>query len=68
MYDMNKILRIFLAILGGIETTFYIFTPIIIAAIWISIDFGIGGWSSNLIFGIGLLSTLFRAIKIGFLK
>ena len=56
-----------LAILGGIDVTFYIFSPIVIGSIWIS-SFRIVNWSSYFIFSIGLLSTLFRAYKIGWLK
>jgi len=64
---MNKKLKIILAVLGGIDTTIYLFTPIILAAIWISIA-GLNDWKSFLFYGLGLFSTLFRGIKIGFLK
>ena len=64
---MNKILKLLVIILGGIETTFYIFTPIILAALWVSFS-GLNDWTSYFFYGIGLLSTMFRAIKIGFLK
>ena len=63
---MSKIKTAILAILGGIDVTFYIFTPIIIASLWVNIA-GLQ-FSSYLLFGIGLISTFFRAIKIGFMK
>ena len=63
---MNKLPTIILAILGGINVTFSMFTPIMIAAIWIEVS-GIN-WMSYLVFGLGLLATLFRAIQVGFLK
>ncbi|HUS51671.1 MAG TPA: hypothetical protein VMZ91_16005 [Candidatus Paceibacterota bacterium] len=65
---MNKIKTIILAVLGGIDTVIYMFTPIILAAIWITIA-GLDNWMSYFFYGLGLLATLFRAIKSsGFLK
>lgn len=64
---MNKLLKILIAILGGIETTFYIFTPISLAALWIIVS-GLNNWTSYFFYGIGLTSTLFRAIRIGWFK
>jgi hypothetical protein len=64
---MNKLTRIILAILGGIDTTIYMFTPIIIAAIWVNMT-GLYDWKNFFFYGLGLFATLFRAIKIGFLK
>ncbi len=64
---MNKFSVIILAILGGIEVVFTIFTPIVIAIFWVKI-IGIENWASYVFFGMCLLATLFRAIKIGFLK
>lgn len=55
---MNKFIRSILAILGGIDTTFYMFTPIIFG---ILLD---NSW----IFLLGLFSSLFRAYKIGWTK
>jgi len=63
---MNKLTKILLSIIGGMDITFTIFSPIIIGTIWIKI---VGlGWSSYFIFGLGLFATIFRAIKIGWLK
>jgi len=64
---MYKIFKILLAILGGIDVTLYIFTPIILAALWVTVA-GLNDWTAYFFYGIGLLATLFRAIKIGFLK
>jgi hypothetical protein len=64
---MNKVTKILLAIIGGIDVTFSMFLPIIVAALWIDLN-GFNNWTSYLVFGVGLFSTLFRAIKIGWLK
>jgi hypothetical protein len=64
---MKKITRILLAILGGIDVTISIFMPIIIAALWVSVA-GLDNWSAYFFYALGLLSTLFRAIKVGWLK
>jgi len=64
---MNNKIKIPLSILAGIETTFYMFTPIILASLWVRV-FGFESFGSYLIYSIGLLSTLFRAIKIGWLR
>jgi len=64
---MNKLLTIILAILGGINVTISIFTPIILSTLWIRVA-GLNSWTAYLFFGLGLLATLFRAIQVGFLK
>lgn len=64
---MNKFKKIMLSILGGIDVTFYMFTPILIAALWVRFS-TLENWTEYFIYGIGLLATIFRAIKIGFLK
>ena len=56
-----------LAILAGIDTTVRIFTPIILVALWVSVA-GLNDWKTYVFYGLGLLSTLFRAIKTGFLN
>ena len=55
--------KIILSVLGGVNSVFYIFTPILIGTIWLSL-FITDGYSI-FVFTIGLLSTLFRAIKVG---
>ena len=64
---MNKLLKILIAILGGIDTFVYIFTPFILVLLFISV-FSIEGWRQSAFWTVGLLSILFRAIKIGFMK
>jgi hypothetical protein len=64
---MNKFKKVILSILGGIEVTFTMFTPIILAALWVTVS-SLENWTEYFIYGIGLLATLFRAIKIGWLK
>ena len=58
--------KIMLAVLGGIDVVYYIFSPILLATIWINL-FGLN-WSGYFLFVMALLTSLFRAIKIGFLK
>lgn len=64
---MNKLQTILLAILGGINVTIDMFMPILVAALWVDLN-GLSSWTSYLFYGLGLLATLFRAIKVGFLK
>jgi len=64
---MNKFLLILLSILGGIEVVFYVITPIIIAIFWVSI-IGLYNWTSYFFFIMCLLATIFRGIKIGWMK
>jgi len=64
---MNKFLISLLAILGGVELVFYLAMPIIIAIFWMYL-IGLSEWASYLFVGVCLLATLFRAIKIGFLR
>ena len=56
-----------LIILAGIDVTITIFLPIIIVVLWITIS-GLDSWAAYLFYGLGLFSTIFRAIKIGWLK
>ena len=64
---MNKVSTVLLAILGGINVTIDMFMPILVAALWIDLN-GLNSWTAYLFYGLGLLATLFRAIKVGFLK
>lgn len=64
---MNKILKVLLAVVGGIDVVVSMFMPIIVATLWINL-FGLVDWRSYLIFILGLFSTLFRSIKIGFMR
>lgn len=57
----------FLAVLGGIGVTFEIFTPIILVALWVSVT-GLDNFFSYFLYFIGLLASLFNAIKVGWMK
>jgi len=61
---MNKFNTIILSILGGIDVTLKMFTPIILAALWV-IVIGLNNWTTYFFYAMGLLATLFRAIKLG---
>ena len=63
---MNKALKIFLAIIGAVEAVVYIATPIAIAVMW-KILFGLG-IGTTFVTIICLIASLFRGIKIGWLK
>ena len=62
---MNKSIKIILAIFGGVERTFFMFSPMLLGTIWINIS-ELDSMGSYLVFGIGLIASLFRAIKVGF--
>jgi hypothetical protein len=61
---VNKVIKIILATLGGIEAIFTIATPILVALIWIRLS-DWKGWSSYILLIAGILTTFFRAIKKG---
>jgi hypothetical protein len=65
--SMNKLAKILLSVLGGINTTFHIFTPIMLAAVMSSMGF-LNMFQINFMFVLGFLSTLFRAIRVGWMK
>ena len=60
---MNKFKLILLSILGGCDVILTVFTPIILAVIWVSIA-GFDSWTAYFFYALGLLATMFRAIKI----
>jgi len=64
---MNKFNKILLAILGAIDVVMYMVTPIFLAVLWYSVVEVID-WKIYFFFTLGLFATLFRAIKIGFMK
>ena len=64
---MNKLQKIALSILGGVDVTFYIFTPILISIMWIGLV-QLTELYIYFIFSLGLLATFFRALKVGWLK
>jgi hypothetical protein len=61
---MNKTKKIILSILGGADVVFYMSTPLILLAIWSSIN----GQNLWLFSAIAILSTIFRAYKIGWIN
>jgi len=64
---MNKKLKILFAVLGGIEVIFHTLTPLLVAILWVNSS-GMTDFSSMFFYAIGILATLFRAIKIGFIN
>ena len=64
---MNKFIKIILAILGGVEVIFQIVSPILLVTLWVAV-IGLTDWTSYFFYGIGFTSSLYRAIKIGFMK
>lgn len=64
---MNKINKIILSIIAGVDVVFYTITPILIAIIWSQL-FGINDIGAYVMYGAGLISSAFRGIKVGWLK
>ncbi len=64
---MSKMRTALLAVIAGSDVVFTIFTPIILAVLWMSVA-GAAHWSTYTLFGVGLLATIFRAIKIGWMR
>ena len=64
---MNKLNKVLLAIMGGISAVFDMVTPILLVLIWISLVGWISG-SSYLLLAAAIISSLFKAIKIGWMK
>ena len=63
---MNKLLKIFLSILGAVEVVFSIFIPFALSLLILQIV-GFQGFYSFVLLLAGILSSLYRAIKIGIL-
>lgn len=59
---MNKITKIIIAFLGGLEAVFSVISPIIIAALWVHVFPSNSDWS---FYTIGFAASVFRGIKIG---
>ncbi len=64
---MNKLNKVLLSIIGGVDVVFYTITPILISVIWAKL-FGISEIGAYVMYGAGLISSVFRGIKIGWLK
>jgi len=61
---MNKLTKTIIAILGGIDAVMTIVTPAIVSLLWIAYS-DLEGPSLWLVLSIGLISTIFKSIKIG---
>ena len=59
---MNKILKIIIAILGGIDVVFNIFIPISLILILVSLV-DLSNFNFWVLISIGFLSTIYRVIK-----
>lgn len=59
---MNKISTISLSILGAVDVVVNVATPILLALFWVKL-FGLNDMGSYLMYGIGLVATIFRGIK-----
>ena len=64
---MNQILKIIIAIFGGVDTVFNIALPTLVALLWISFQ-DLIGLSSYILLIAGIMATIFRGIKVGWLK
>ena len=64
---MNKLSKILVAILGAVDLVFSMFLPIAMSLILIS-TFELSNFNNNIVLGIGMLSTAYRAIDIAFLR
>lgn len=62
---MNKFFRWVIAIMGATNVVFSFFTPIAVAFIVILL-FDVGGWRANVLLLAAMLSSVYRAINVGF--
>ena len=63
---MNNFLKVFIAIIGATNAIFSIFIPSILGIL--VTQFIGGGWQSSIVMVVALISTLYRALHIGFSK
>ncbi len=63
---MKTITKSLLAIIGATDVVFYMATPILLAIIWASLSSD--SWGNYIIYLVAIVSTIFRSIKIGWLK
>ena len=64
---MNRFMKALIATLGGINVVFSIFVPIAVSLLVIK-SWDLSGFGSFLIMLIAILSSIYRAIKIGWMK
>lgn len=65
---MNRILKILIAILGGINTIYSMFIPIAVALIVVKFYPQLETFPQLVVIIAGSLSSLFKAIDVAFLK
>jgi hypothetical protein len=65
---MNKLTKISLAVLGGVETIFSILSPVLIVLMWLVVMDSTNKFGQSLLVMAGIIATVFRAIKVGWLK
>ena len=53
--------------MGGVDVVVYMITPIFISLLWVEL-FGMSDIETLIMYGAGLVSSSFRAIKVGWLK
>jgi len=63
---MNKFKTTILSVMGGMDVVVNIITPLLLSLLWLYF-FGIG-WSTYLFIIICGVSSIFRAIKVGWLN
>jgi hypothetical protein len=66
MEEISKTKKVLIAIFGGVDTVVYIMTPIILSLLFIRI-MNVSTLGANIFQIVGLLATLFRGYKIGFI-
>ncbi len=64
---MNKLTKIVIAILGGVNVVFSMFMPIAVGLLSVSY-FKLTGYHVFLVMGLAILSTTYRAIDVGYLR
>ena len=61
---MNKLFKIIISVLGGVNTAFSLIIPIFIAFLIIQIYPGLGSINQQIILWGGYLSSLYRALSL----
>lgn len=61
---MNRFFKFLIAILAGVEVTFYLLSPMLIVILWNDYS----NYPSILLYTVGIGASIYRGIKIGFLK
>ena len=64
---MNKINTIILSILGGVNVALDIAMPLIVMGLLVN-TFAFGSWQTVTFMIVGALASIFRSIKIGWMK